>query len=133
MAKRNGPGCSIRTGSIRDGRLQMAYRQTLSKAVEIETRYIKQSGGRGKFAVIYMRYEPLTKQQVAEWTTYQEEQGEKRDPNNIYFMDKIVGGVVPGEYIPSVEHGFRDATVKGAKFLRTPSSWRRWNARATRR
>jgi hypothetical protein len=58
----------------------------------------------------------LTKEQVAEWTTYQEEQGEKPDPNNIYFIDKIVGGVVPGEYIPSVEAGFREATVKGAKY-----------------
>ena len=98
------------------GRPQVAYRQTLSKPVEIETRYIKQSGGRGKFAVIYMKYEPLTKDQVDEWTTYQEEQGDKKDPNNIYFMNKIVGGVVPTEYIPSVEAGFRNATVKGAKY-----------------
>ncbi len=98
------------------GRPQVAYRQTLSKAVEIETRFIKQSGGRGKFAVIYMRYEPLTKDQVAEWTTYQDEQGEKKDPNNLYFINEIVGGVVPTEYIPSVEAGFRDATVKGAKY-----------------
>src|SRR5262249_18481143 len=48
------------------GRPQVAYRQTLSKAVEIETRFIKQSGGRGKFAVVYMRFEPLNKDQVAE-------------------------------------------------------------------
>src|SRR5207249_8481975 len=48
--------------------------------------------------------------------TYQEEEGEKPDPNNLYFMDEIVGGVVPKEYIPSVEHGFRDATAKGAKY-----------------
>ena len=48
-------------------------------------------------------FEPLTKEQIEEWTTYQEEQGEKPDPNNLYFLDKIVGGVVPGEYIPSVE------------------------------
>ena len=94
----------------------VAYRQTLSKPVEIETRYIKQTGGRGKFAVIYCRFEPLTKEQIEEWTAYQEEQGEKPDPNNIYFVDKIVGGVVPSEYIPSVEQGFREATVKGAKY-----------------
>jgi elongation factor G len=94
----------------------VAYRQTLSKAVEIETRYIKQTGGRGKFAVIYCKFEPLTKDQVEEWTVYQEEQGEKKDPNNIYFIDKIVGGVIPNEYIPSVEQGFREATVKGAKY-----------------
>jgi elongation factor G len=98
------------------GRPMVAYRQTLAKAVELETRYIKQSGGRGKYAVIYMRYEPLTKDQVGEWTTYQEEQGEKPDPNNLYFLDKIVGGVVPGEYIPSVESGFRQGCAKGAKY-----------------
>ncbi len=98
------------------GRPMVAYRQTLAKAVDIETRYIKQTGGRGKYAVIFMRYEPLTKDQVEEWTTYQEEQGEKPDPNNLYFMDKIVGGVIPGEYIPSVEQGFRESTVKGAKY-----------------
>jgi len=105
------PGVRVTTGKP-----MVAYRQTLARAVEIETRYIKQTGGRGKYAVIHMRFEPLTKAQVEEWTTYQEEQGEKPDPNNLYFMDKIVGGVVPTEYIPSVEHGFRDATVKGAKY-----------------
>jgi elongation factor G len=98
------------------GKPMVAYRQTLSKTVEIETRFIKQTGGRGKFAVIYCRFEPLTKEQVEEWTTYQEEQGEKPDPNNLYFLDKIVGGVVPNEYIPSVEQGFRESTVKGAKY-----------------
>src|SRR5207249_3473481 len=76
----------------------------------------KQTGGRGKFAVIYCKFEPMTKDQIEEWTAYQEEQGEKKDPNNIYFLDKIVGGVVPKEYIPSVEQGFREATVKGAKY-----------------
>jgi elongation factor G len=98
------------------GKPMVAYRQTLSKTVEIETRFIKQSGGRGKYAVIYCRFEPLSKEQVDEWTVYQEDQGEKPDPNNLYFLNKIVGGVVPGEYIPSVEHGFRDSTVKGAKY-----------------
>jgi elongation factor G len=98
------------------GKPMVAYRQTLSKPVEIETRYIKQTGGRGKFAVIYVRFEPLTKDQCEEWATYQEEQGEKPDPNNLYFTDKIVGGVVPSEYIPSVEAGFREACVKGAKY-----------------
>jgi elongation factor G len=105
------PGVKVTTGKP-----MVAYRQTLARAVEIETRYIKQTGGRGKFAVIHMRFEPLTKEQVEEWTTYQEEQGEKPDPNNLYFIDKIVGGVVPNEYIPSVEQGFREATVKGAKY-----------------
>jgi elongation factor G len=98
------------------GKPQVAYRQTLSKAVELETRYIKQSGGRGKYAVIEVKYEPLTKDQCEEWKVYQEEQGEKPDPNNLYFIDKIFGGAVPTEYIPSVEAGFRLACQKGAKY-----------------
>src|SRR5438067_1669503 len=98
------------------GKPMVAYRQTLAKPVEIETRYIKQSGGRGKYAVIYMRFEPLTKAQVEEWSASMEEEGEKPDPNNLYFVDKIFGGVVPREYIPSVEAGFRLACVKGAKY-----------------
>jgi elongation factor G len=98
------------------GRPMVAYRQTLAKPIDIETRYIKQSGGRGKYAVIFMRFEPMTKDQCSEWATYLEEQGEKPDPNNLYFINKIVGGVVPTEYIPSVETGFRQGCVKGAKY-----------------
>jgi elongation factor G len=98
------------------GKPMVAYRQTIAKPVDVETRYIKQTGGRGKYAVIKMRFEPLSKEKVEEWAAYQEEQGEKPDPNNLYFVDEIVGGVVPKEYIPSVEAGFRDATAKGAKY-----------------
>jgi elongation factor G len=98
------------------GRPMVAYRQKLARPIELETRYIKQTGGRGKYAVITMKFEPLNKDQVAEWTAYQEEQDEKPDPNGLYFVDKIVGGVVPREYIPSVEAGFREACVKGAKY-----------------
>ncbi len=98
------------------GKPMVAYRQTLAKPIKIETRYIKQSGGRGKFAVIEVEFEPLTKEKVEEWTVYLEERGEKKDPNNIYFMDKIFGGVVPGEYIPSVEQGFRLGCQKGARY-----------------
>ncbi|HEY1861385.1 MAG TPA: elongation factor G [Gemmataceae bacterium] len=98
------------------GRPMVAYRQTLAKPINVETRYIKQSGGRGKYAVVYMEYKPLTKEECAEWASYQEEEGEKPDPNNLYFVDKIVGGVVPNEYIPSVEQGFRQSCQKGAKY-----------------
>ncbi len=98
------------------GKPQVAYRQTLAKAVEMETRYIKQSGGRGKYAVVRMRFKPLTKDEVEEWATWLEERGEKSDPNHLYFIDEIVGGVVPGQYIPSVEAGFRRGTSKGAKY-----------------
>src|SRR5207244_5258584 len=56
------------------GKPMVAYRQKLARPVDLETRYIKQSGGRGKYAVIYMRFEPLSKEQCEEWTTYEEEQ-----------------------------------------------------------
>ncbi len=98
------------------GKPMVAYRQTLSKAVEFETRYIKQSGGRGKYAVIYCKYEPLSKDQIEEIREELEKEGERPDPNNLYFVDKIFGGAVPREYIPSVEEGFRLASVKGAKY-----------------
>jgi elongation factor G len=98
------------------GKPMVAYRQRLARPVEIETRYIKQSGGRGKYAVIFMRFEPLSKEQVEEWASYQEEHEEKPDPNNLYFIDQIFGGAVPGEYIPAVEAGFRLACQKGAKY-----------------
>ncbi len=98
------------------GRPMVAYRQTLAKQVEFETRYIKQSGGRGKYAVIVMRYEPLTKGQLAEIAAECEEEGDKPDPNGIYFLDEVYGGSVPTEYIPSVGHGFRIGCQKGAKY-----------------
>jgi elongation factor G len=105
------PGVKVTTGKP-----MVAYRQTISKRVEVETRYIKQTGGSGKFAVIYCEFEPLTKEQAEEWKTKLEEAGKKPDPNNIYFVDKIVGGVVPREFIPSVEEGFRNSCAKGAKY-----------------
>src|SRR6267143_4567385 len=48
--------------TVLPGKPMVAYRQTLGKALELETRYIKQSGGRGKYAVIKMKYEPLSKE-----------------------------------------------------------------------
>jgi elongation factor G len=98
------------------GKPMVAYRQTLAKAVEFEYRYIKQTGGRGKYAVIVMRYEPLSKDRAADLAAEAEEEGEKPDPNNLYFRDEVFGGAVPTEYIPSVEEGFRLGCVKGAKY-----------------
>jgi elongation factor G len=98
------------------GKPMVAYRQTIAKRLELETRYIKQSGGRGKFAVIKMVYEPLSKEVIAEMRAALEADLEKPDPNNIYFEDKIFGGAVPKEYIPSVEQGFRIGCQKGAKY-----------------
>ncbi len=98
------------------GRPRVAYRQTLAKPVELETRYIKQTGGRGKYAVISMRYQPLSPEDIEAKVAELAEEGEKPDPNNIYFEDEIVGGVVPKEYIPSVEDGYRKGAAKGTKY-----------------
>src|SRR5262249_60463272 len=91
--------------TVPPGKPMVAYRQTLAKSLEFETRYIKQSGGRGKYAVIYMKYEPLNKDQCEEMAAQAEEENEKPDPNNIYFVDEIFGGSVPTDYIPYVQQG----------------------------
>jgi elongation factor G len=101
---------------VTPGKPMVSYRQTLAKPVEIETRYIKQSGGRGKYAVINMKFKPLSKAELEAWVAFCEEEGDKPDPNGIYFVDEVVGGSVPREYIPAVEYGFREAARKGAKY-----------------
>jgi elongation factor G len=101
---------------VTPGKPMVSYRQTLARPIELENRFIKQTGGRGKYAVIVMRYEPLSKDQVAERVSECEDKGEKPDPSGLYFLDEVFGGAVPREYIPSVEFGFRDACRKGAKY-----------------
>src|SRR5437870_12666810 len=80
---------------VTPGKPMVSYRQTLAKPVEIEYRYIKQTGGRGKYAVINMKFQPLSKERLAEISAQCEEDGDKPDPNGIYFVDEIVGGAVP--------------------------------------
>ncbi len=77
------------------GKPQVAYRETLRKTVEAEGKFIRQSGGRGQYGHVWVRVEPL-------------EPGQ-----GIEFVNKIVGGVVPREYIPAVEAGVREATGSG--------------------
>jgi elongation factor G len=98
------------------GKPRVAYRQTIAKPIDYETRYIKQTGGRGKFAVVNIKYRPLSPEDQEAWVKKCEEEKEKPDPNNIYFVNAITQGVIPKEYIPSVEEGFRDGTRKGAKY-----------------
>jgi elongation factor G len=98
------------------GKPRVAYRQTLAKQIEFQTRFIKQTGGRGKFAVIHMRYTPLDQEGIERCAAEAIEEGEKPDPNNVYFKDEISGGVVPREYIPSVEDGIRNMAKKGSKY-----------------
>ena len=76
------------------GAPQVAYRETIKQAGECEGKYIKQSGGRGQYGHVWVRFEP--------------------NPDKGYeFVDEIVGGVVPREYIPVVDKGLQEALQTG--------------------
>ena len=76
------------------GRPQVAYRETLTQTAECEGKYIKQSGGRGQYGHVWVRFEP------------NKEKGYE-------FVDAIVGGVVPREYIPVTDKGLQEAMAGG--------------------
>ena len=77
------------------GKPQVAYRETITNKVENETKYAKQSGGRGQFGHVFLRVEPLGPGKGFE------------------FVDEIKGGVIPKEYIPAVETGVKEALQSG--------------------
>ncbi len=77
------------------GQPQVAYRETITASVEQETRHVRQTGGRGQYAHVQIRFEPL-------------ERG-----GGFEFVDKIVGGAVPKEYIPAVRKGIEDGMSSG--------------------
>jgi len=76
------------------GKPQVSYRETLTQEGNCEGKYIKQSGGRGQYGHVWIKFEP--------------------NPDQGYeFVDSIVGGVVPREYIPVVDKGLQDALATG--------------------
>ncbi|MDD6264405.1 MAG: elongation factor G [bacterium] len=76
------------------GAPQVAYRETIKQAADCEGKYIKQSGGRGQYGHVWVKFEP--------------------NPDKGYeFVDQIVGGVVPREYIPVVDKGLQEALQTG--------------------
>ena len=76
------------------GKPQVAYRETLRGTADCEGKYIKQSGGRGQYGHVWVKFEP--------------------NPDKGYeFVDAIVGGVVPREYIPVVDKGLQEALQTG--------------------
>lgn len=77
------------------GKPQVAYRETILSKVENETKYAKQTGGRGQFGHVFLRVEPL-------------EPG-----SGVQFVDEIKGGVIPKEYVPAVEDGVTEALQGG--------------------
>jgi elongation factor G len=98
------------------GRPQVAYRETIRGSAESESKYIKQTGGRGQYGHVVIAIEPLghpAPEEIEEIT--RKKSTNKFDPDlNFLFVDQIVGGVVPREYIPPVYVGMREAMETGA-------------------
>jgi elongation factor G len=77
------------------GKPQVAYRETISKKVKVEGKFVRQSGGRGQFGHVWLEIEP-------------------QEPGVGYeFIDAIKGGVIPREYIPAVDKGIQEAMENG--------------------
>ena len=88
------------------GTPRVSYRETITGVAEnVRGKFIKQSGGRGQFGDVVMNVRPMT-------ATEAEEQ-ELVMKNGIVFSDKITHGSIPREYIPSVQHGVRNASSSG--------------------
>lgn len=81
--------------NVRVGKPQVAYRETITREVKVEGKYIRQSGGRGQYGHAVLRFEPLELDKTFE------------------FVDKTVGGVIPKQYIPAIEEGVKEAMQVG--------------------
>jgi elongation factor G len=81
---------------VETGAPQVAYRETITSRTEVNEKYVKQTGGRGQYAHVVMRLEPL------------------KPGEGFEFVNKVVSGRVPKEYIPAVERGVVDVMKKGA-------------------
>ncbi len=77
------------------GKPQVAYKETFKKIAKAEHKFIRQSGGRGQYGHVYLRVEPL-------------EQGKGYE-----FLDEIVGGVIPKEYIKPIDKGIQESAANG--------------------
>ena len=77
------------------GKPQVAYRETIRKTVEVEGKHVKQSGGRGQYGHVWLKLEPLPADSEYE------------------FVNAIVGGTIPREYIPAVDKGVQEQMKNG--------------------
>lgn len=77
------------------GKPQVAYKETIRESVKVEGKFVRQSGGRGQYGHVWLQMEPL------------------KTGKGYEFEDKIVGGKVPREYIPSVDTGVKEAMTNG--------------------
>ena len=78
------------------GKPQVAYKETITKAQTVDTRYVRQSGGKGQFAHVKLTVEP------------------NESGKGFEFVNAVTGGAIPKEYIPSVEEGIKGAMLSGS-------------------
>jgi elongation factor G len=90
------------------GKPQVAYRETIQREAEAEHKYVKQSGGRGQYGHVKIRIKPMEKlaegEEVKKNVTREE---------HFEFINNIKGGAIPGEYIPAVMKGCKEAMARG--------------------
>jgi len=79
------------------GKPQVAYREAIRNTCEIEGKFVRQSGGRGQYGHVWIKFEP----------------GEDRSADKLEFVNGIVGGVVPKEYVPAVGKGIEEQMKNG--------------------
>ena len=77
------------------GKPQVAYRETFRTSAKVEGKFVRQSGGRGQYGHVWIEFEP------------------KEPGTGFEFVNNIVGGVVPKEYIPAVQSGIEEALQNG--------------------
>jgi elongation factor G len=82
---------------VNTGAPEVAYREAIRNEVEVESKFVRQSGGRGQYGHCWLRIRP-----------------NKEDPQGFKFINKVVGGSIPKEYIPSIQKGCEEVVQNGA-------------------
>lgn len=81
--------------AVRVSKPQVAYRETIKETVEVEGKYVRQTGGRGQYGHVWLKIEPA------------------KPGIGLEFVDKIEGGIIPKEYIPAIKNGIEEAMNSG--------------------
>ena len=92
------------------GAPQVAYRETIQREAEAEYKYVKQSGGRGQYGHVKIRIRPMQPLELAEGKSLAKNITRE---DHYEFINSIKGGVIPGEFIPAVMKGCKEAMARG--------------------
>ena len=97
------------------GRPQVAYRETIRRKAEAEGKYIRQTGGRGQYGHVVLTVEPFNPHHPGEdiQKLIDKKKARQHKENNLVFVDEIVGGVIPKNFISAVEDGVFEAMEGG--------------------